>query len=107
RTKTNTLILWSFPCAKDRCVIGPRRWHDDTRTDVRSRVSAHVHCRTASSSVYVVVHRACYSAYPLFCHARCHEWHPIARERQKNERFPGATLHPSFLQPLTTRKLVR
>jgi len=32
---------------------------------------------------------------------------PIARERQKNERFPGAALHPSFPQALTIRKLVQ
>src|SRR5262249_32459082 len=34
------LIFLGFLCAKDRCVIVPRRWHYDTRTDVRSSVSA-------------------------------------------------------------------
>src|SRR5262249_58493466 len=38
RTKTNALIPWGFPCAKAMCVIGPRRWHDDTRTDMRNSV---------------------------------------------------------------------
>jgi len=42
-----------------------------TRTDVSSSVAAHVHGCTNASSVDVVVHRACCSAYPsnFFRHA--------------------------------------
>src|SRR5262249_266478 len=40
RTKTKGLIPWGFHGAKDRCVMCPRRWHDDTPTDVMSSVSA-------------------------------------------------------------------
>ena len=48
RTTKTWLIFLGFLCAKDRCVVGPRRGHDDTRTDGRSRVAAHVHGRTNS-----------------------------------------------------------
>ena len=66
RGTTTWLNFLGFLCAKDRSVICPRRWLDATRTDVRNSVAAHVHGRTPSSSVDVVVHRACCSASPSY-----------------------------------------
>jgi len=73
---------------------------------VRSRIAAHVHGRTNSSSVAAVVHPACCSAYPSSA-TRAPWMAPHLLDRQKNERFPGATPHAGFPQALTIRKLVR